>query len=366
MPESIRVFFDTHAFREQRFGGISRYFAELIRRLPAENVTPILHLPWIDNAHAAQVGLSTNRGAKAVASIPLLRQSIYALWATHDRMRVLRGDYDLFHRTHYARFCPTRRPRVCTVHDMIPEIFPQHFRDGNPHRGKREAVEVSDLVFSDSESTTNDLVRVFGVPRQRVVTVPLGIDRAAFADAPTVAHPFRKPYLLFVGLRGRYKNFARLSVALANVLRGRGELSLALVGGGPLSPDESQVFAQAGVLSRVTQAGVSEAALPSIYRDAELFIFPSEYEGFGLPLLESFACGCPVAASRASSFPEVGGDAIEYFDPTAIDDMQSAIERVLGSSSRAEELRRLGKQRAEIFTWERTAQRTAEVYRRLL
>jgi glycosyltransferase involved in cell wall biosynthesis len=138
-----------------------------------------------------------------------------------------------------------------------------------------------------------------------------------------------------------------------------------VVGGGAFRQDEIEVFSQAGVLARVRQASIPDAALPTVYREAEVFVFPSEYEGFGLPILESFACNCPVAASRASCFPEVGGEAIEYFDPKSADEMAHAVERLLGSSKRAEELRRLGSERVRLFSWERTAALTAAAYRRL-
>jgi glycosyltransferase involved in cell wall biosynthesis len=171
--------------------------------------------------------------------------------------------------------------------------------------------------------------------------------------------------VLFVGNRDGYKNFRRFSVAAAAVLATHPELSLALVGGVSLREDEQEVFSTAGVLDRVKQATVSDATLPTVYREAQLFVFPSEYEGFGLPILESFACNCPLAASRASCFPEVGGDAAEYFDPKSVDDIGHAMERVLGSSTRADELRRLGRERVKSFSWERTAALTAAVYRRL-
>jgi glycosyltransferase involved in cell wall biosynthesis len=115
----------------------------------------------------------------------------------------------------------------------------------------------------------------------------------------------------------------------------------------------------------VVQASVSDAALPTVYKEAEMFVFPSEYEGFGLPILESFACGCPVIASRASCFPEVGGEAMEYFDPYAPEDIAQAMARVLLSPTRADALRRLGSDRAKAYSWQRTAELTAAAYNRL-
>ena len=132
-----------------------------------------------------------------------------------------------------------------------------------------------------------------------------------------------------------------------------------------MNEEETDLLARTLPRERVHQANVSDSTLPRIYREAELFVFPSEYEGFGIPLLEAFASGCPVAASCASCFPEVGGEAIEYFDPASIDEISHALDRVLTSPARASTLRALGAERVKLFPWTRTAEKTAEAYRRL-
>jgi glycosyltransferase involved in cell wall biosynthesis len=368
MPGSlpvISVFFDTQAFRLQRIGGISRYFAELIRRLPVFDVAPSLHMPWVDNEHAVTAGLSSRRGRNILNAHPRVLSIVHSALRYGDSIFGATGHFDILHRTYYSETRALRRPVVCTVVDMIPELFPAHFPKGNPHERKREVVQGCDLVLSISESTSRDVVELYGYPAERVVTIPLGIDLPLFSRAPRLPNPFRRPYVLFVGNRDGYKNFGRFGTAVSAVLAARPDLSLAVVGGGALRQDELELFSRSGVLERVKQARITDAALPTIYRDAELFVFPSEYEGFGLPLLESFACDCPVAASRTSSLPEVGGEAIEYFDPTSGDDIGHAMERVLGSPTRASELRRLGSERVRTFSWERTAELTAAAYRRL-
>jgi glycosyltransferase involved in cell wall biosynthesis len=325
----------------------------------------MLHLPWVDNEYAVAAGLSSHRGGATLSAHPVLRWLYYLALRGNDLLRGAIDQYDILHRTYYAAPVAVRRPSACTVVDMIPELLPHYFPEGNPHHRKRDVVLASDMVLSISESTTHDLMQVYGCSASQVVTTPLGIDCQAFADAPKVRHPFRAPYVLFVGLRHRYKNFRRFGLAAAAVLAAHPEVSLALVGGGALLAEERELFSSAGVLDRVVQASVPDAALPSVYREAELFVFPSEYEGFGLPILESFACGCAVAASRASSFPEVGGAAIEYFDPKSTDEIAHSIERILMSRARADELRRLGSERVKAYSWQRTAELTAEAYRRL-
>jgi glycosyltransferase involved in cell wall biosynthesis len=360
----VRVLFDTYAFRMQRVGGISRYFSELIRGLPSFGITPRLFMPIVDNEHAESTHLSMRGSTKLLSRSRALRRGVHsALSRVDDLLRAI-SRYDILHRTYYAEARRVSRPAVCTIVDMIPDLFPEHF-GANPHQNKRQVAMASDLIFSISECTSRDIVAVYGLDPSRIVTAPLGIDLSEFKVSPSSINPFRPPYVLFVGQRGGYKNFRRFAAALAPLLKSSPALSLAVVGGGPLSEDETEPFKASGTCQRVFQSNVPDAALPRIYREAEVFVFPSEYEGFGIPLLEAFALGCPVAASRASCFPEVGGAAIEYFDPKSTDEISHATNRILSSSARATELRALGAERVKMFPWTRTVALTVDGYRRL-
>ncbi|HEY5283211.1 MAG TPA: hypothetical protein VIM14_10515, partial [Polyangia bacterium] len=167
---TIRVLFDTQAFRCQRYGGISRYYAELIRRLPFVDVLPMLRMPFVDNEHAAAAGLSSRTGLGRLSTLPLAGRLVNLALAGNDLLRSTFADYDILHRTHYATPRTGRHPAVCTVVDMIPELLPHYFPDGTPHWHKREVVEASDLILSISESTTRDIVQVYGCSAERVVT----------------------------------------------------------------------------------------------------------------------------------------------------------------------------------------------------
>lgn len=360
----MRVLFDTYAFRMQRVGGISRYFAELIRRLPSVGVHPLLFMPMVDNEHAASTGLSHRRSSEILSGRPTLRRVVHGLIRHGEDLLRVAGRYDLLHRTYYSSVARSRRPAVCTIVDMIPELFPQHF-GVNPHQNKRQVAADSDLIFSISECTSRDIASVYGIDRSRIVTTPLGIDPQKFNRSATSTNPFRPPYVLFVGQRSGYKNFNRMAKAMEPILLREPQLSVAVVGGGPLTADEMALFGGRESQARVQQATVLDSDLAKIYRQAELFVFPSEYEGFGIPILEAFAAGCPVAASRSSSFPEVGGDAIEYFDPRSIDEISQAVNRIVASRSRADELRALGAERVRLFPWTGTVEKTAQGYRRL-
>jgi glycosyltransferase involved in cell wall biosynthesis len=362
----IKVLFDTQIFRAQRVGGISRYFVELIQGLPAFEVKPQLWMPRVDNEHAISAGLSLGGWSGPGTARRILRRALNMTFRCSDDVRAALGTCDILHRTFYGAPKPFRRRSVCTVVDMIPELFPELFPQGNPHLKKQRVVEASDLVFTISHCTSRDLVALYGCDPGKVVTTHLGIDLDHFSKADAPAGQFQKPYILFVGGRGGYKNFNRFAQASVAVMATQPNLSLAIVGGGALTDEEKLLFSKDGVAARVWQANIADSALPTIYHEAEAFIFPSEYEGFGLPLLEAFASGCPVAASNTSCFPEIGGTAVEYFNPKSVDEMAHAIDRILRSPARADELRALGRERAGLFAWKRTAELTAAAYRTLV
>jgi glycosyltransferase involved in cell wall biosynthesis len=244
-----------------------------------------------------------------------------------------------------------RPPAVTTIHDLQHELYPQFFS-----RAEREyrrvaygwTVRRSRMIVALSEHARSTLLERYRLEPARVRTIHSGIDHARF----TPDERRREPFLLYPANRWRHKNHERLFAAFALIRRERPELRLVLTGtghdGGPLP---------AGAESR---GHVTPDALVHLYRSAACLVFPSLYEGFGLPPLEAMACGCPVAVSNATSLPEVCGDAAEYFDPLSPEDMAAAIVRALDGR-----LVDRGLARAAAFTWEACAGAHDDVYRAL-
>lgn len=250
---------------------------------------------------------------------------------------------------------PGRRPPAAvTVHDLQHELYPQFFTRAELAYRRvlyKQAVTSSRIVIAISQHARETLLQTYGIDPDRVVAIPLGIDHRRLT--PGEEPQPRQPFLLYPANPWRHKNHPRLYEALALVRRERPELRLVLTGTGHASglPD--------GVESR---GRVSFDELVALYRTASALVFPSLYEGFGLPPLEAMACGCPVAVSSATSLPEVCGDAAEYFDPLSPADMARAIAAVLDEPARYSER---GIARARMFTWEATARAHEDVYRRL-
>ncbi|MFN3695152.1 MAG: glycosyltransferase family 4 protein, partial [Ignavibacterium sp.] len=169
-----------------------------------------------------------------------------------------------------------------------------------------------------------------------------------------------------VGSRKYYKNFIFTINSIADLLLREKEMYFICAGGGNFTRKEHKVFKELKIESKIKQIPVDDNILGALYSNALAFIFPSLYEGFGIPILESFSCGCPVICSNISSLPEVAQDAAEYFDPYNKSSIKSAVEKIISDNLRREELKTLGFERLKFFNWERTALHTYKVYKQAL
>jgi glycosyltransferase involved in cell wall biosynthesis len=217
----------------------------------------------------------------------------------------------------------------------------------------------ADRVLAGSEHTKNDLAEQYGIPEEKVVVTPYGVD-AHFH--PNGGAPDRPPYLLFVGgIQPRKDPLAAIeALALLD-----GDLSLVVVGAEKRGGDEvRRTVSRLGLEQRVDLAGhVQREELAALYRGAACLVFPSRYEGFGLPVLEAMASGTPVVAAAAGAVPEVAGDAAILVEPGQPEAIADGITRALADRER---LVAAGLQRAAQFSWTETARRTLAVYRELL
>ena len=355
----MKVYIDDQIFGLQPRGGISRYFVELARAfredagLDVEVTTPSL---WTINEHLLEAGggrrLPTRLG---------------------DRRRILRAvnrlsapnRSDVVHHTYYDAAYLTRGGsdslRVTTVYDMIPELLPENFPDGNPHLDKRAYVEAADLVLCISESTKNDLLDVYGPVRAPIRVIPLGVDPRFGHTSPRPAR-FPERYVLFVGNRGGYKDFSVLAEAFA-AARLPDDVALMAVGGGRFTEEELRLLGRLGLAAQARQAALRDDEMPGAYAHAVCFVFPSRYEGFGLPTVEAMAAGSPVVLADTSSNPEVGGDVALYFDPGDAEGLSRLLQAVWEDPADRAHRALRGRDRARLFTWANTARLTAAAYR---
>lgn len=364
------IVYTNRIFALQRWGGISRYFCELAGRVhQAPRFDCSIVAPMHFNDHLLESDVP-QRGHYL-----RLRGRTGRLYRAVNRLlapvMTSAAKPDILHHTYYApRDFSASRKNVVTVYDMIHELFPDEFALTDPTtQNKSRSVELADHVICISESTKADLVRLLGVPSSKITVTHLGYSSKFGSNSPPTKQspPMLRRYLLYVGQRAGYKGFARLLEAYASSTLLRRSFDLLAFGGPEFGSVDIKTFEKLGLQNgSVRHISGDDEELARLYRGAHAFIYPSLYEGFGIPPLEAMNCGCPVACSNVSSIPEVVGDAAELFDPLDVDSMRAAIERVCFDEERRSELVAAGYQRIGLFSWDRCAQETAAVYDELL
>ena len=352
---------DGQIFAVQEHGGISRMFAELADQFiqdPSLGVS-LEPLSMVTRNHYL---LSEPRLAENLRVRPAQWQHLTVARYLARPHRSTNADvvHSTFYLTRALRDFPGR-PHVVTVHDMIPELFPESRRRADKITDKRRYVDQAAHIICVSESTKADLLRIFGDLQAPISVIPHGVNPRF---APTCARipGFPREYLLYVGKRDGYKDVATLINAMPHLVDEFPELNLVLVGGGALTAQERERIARLGLSDRVMQRSVADTDMPAAYSGARAFVFPSRYEGFGLPVLEAMACGVPVILAKSSALPEVGGNAALYFSPGSSSELVAAVEQVHSKDELRTSLVDLGKARSSELTWRRSAQSHADIY----
>jgi glycosyltransferase involved in cell wall biosynthesis len=353
----IRVAFDHRIFLYQKHGGVSRYLVRLAEHLGGfgvhARIFPSLHV----NEHLRDLprmqvwGIQVKQSYNQERFGRRLGEALFGPLARLDRAQIV-------HETYFSpvAIAPPGRPVVLTIYDMIYERYPG-FKDAEQLiENKRAAIARADRIVCISESTRRDLLAFYPEVEDRTSVTLLGFDPDFSTDQSPEA-PHGRPYILYVGMRWRgYKNFAALIEAFGGSPALRRDFDLICIGGGDFSDEERGLMERAGVADRVLRREAGDSELRRWYRHAQLFAYPSLYEGFGIPPLEAMAADCPVVCVSAAEYAEPGDTA----------SLRDALERVALSSGRADELRKAGRERIQRFSWRECARQTALVYRNAL
>ena len=360
-----RVLYDGEAFMRHRRSGITRYFSELIREFRSEpglGIEPVTPYRWVANRYLSD-------GLRSYTEVPLpsrVRPAVLR-WLNARRTRAA-GVADLVHHSLYEeRALEAWRGgrRVCTVYDFTLERFPGVIEDPGQHlAAKALFLSRCDALICISQTTRDDLRRFHPDLDKPTFVVPLGVGERFREPRPVHMPKLPDRYLLYVGHRFPHKNADLLFRAFAAVSEKHRDLNLVLVGVYP--KEEAGRLEELGIADRTLRMHASDAELAWMYHRAQAFIFPSIYEGFGLPVLEAMAAGCPVVVSNAAALLEVASDAALIVEPDAENELSAQIERLLMDSALVSRLRDAGRRRAAGYTWKRTAELTSAAYDRAL
>lgn len=381
---SIRVLYDSLSFDWERVGGVTRYFTNLWQNLPP-GVEYDVAMETTKNLYLQSQPFNIPAASDAFESfLPTIRfkgklwlfDTLCKLGILHSSKesnrrvfakKLKEGNYDVIHLTGAHSFgntwCPYvgRKPIVVTVYDLIPDIV---YGNKDIMRWRKQMLDSATRIISISEHTKRDVMSLYGISEDRISVIYLGVDSGR--EMKQVDALEGKRYIFFVGKRDGYKNFSFMVKALAPIFAKDRSLMLVCTGR-DFNESEKRLLVQCDMLNRTSACLYSDEELRWLYANAQVFIYPSIYEGFGMPILDAFSFGCPVLLANATCFPEVGGDAALYFNPKDEDDFRRQLVRMIGEDDAARRLRAdlvsHGKEREKLFSWKKCANETAEVYR---
>jgi glycosyltransferase involved in cell wall biosynthesis len=362
----MRIGIDCTLFQRDRYTGVENYTLHLIKSLlHADTLNQYIFFfrKEIPNA-LASLDKSRFEAMISPTSNRLITDQVWLPWA------VRKARVNLLHCPAFPSPLLVRAPTVLTIHDAVPWRYPATISKGMHFYYRPlfpKAIRKAKRIIADSFSTRNDLIAIFPYAKDKVKVIHLSGDPHLFSDngAParsSNSHSKAKRYLLTVGSIEPRKNLLGLIRAFELAApRIDADIHLMIVG---RKAWQKNVLIPQTIKDRVIFTGYipSNQALAEIYRNALLFVLPSFYEGFGLPVLEAMWAGIPVLCSRTSSLPEVAGDAAEYADPWKPEHFAEKMVRLLQNTSLREDLIMRGHERSRLFSWEKTAQETLAVY----
>jgi glycosyltransferase involved in cell wall biosynthesis len=364
----MNLLYDHSIFRLQRYGGISRYFFELITRL--SNKTDV-EINLFEGFHINEYGLSNHKSDFSLYNgykVPEIKYTgdafeiINKLWFDNIYSK---SNFDIYHPTYYRKDLNKfkKSPIVQTVYDMIHELYSGQFLDSKSViEAKKISVDSADIIICISENTKKDLIRMYNIHENKIKVIYLANSLQPSKSMPfkelEIKYNIKKPYILHVGVRGGYKNFSLLLDVYTSHFSDKFDLV-------SFGENRLEIINKSSLLKNVFLVKGHDNLLASLYQNAFCLVYPSLYEGFGIPLLESMALGCPVIASNASSIPEVVGNSGILFDPHSQNELISAIESLYDESNR-NKLIKLGFEQEKKFSWDKTANDTLKIYKSII
>ena len=370
----MKILYDHQSFTGLKYGGVARYYYELMNVFSKrKDIEFELALQFSNNEYINGASFSNHRTFSTFLN-HLATSKVMSLVNRLNSLRLIRqGDYDVFHPTFYHKYFLNHignKPFVLTFHDSTNERFHHLYPSlgGDLHELKQQLLNRATRVIAVSETTKQDMLHYFKVEEEKIDVIYHGTSFIHITpNGATTRLKTPSNYLLYVGNRSDFKNFPFFVNSVKPLLHKHRDLQLICAGGKRFTREEKQLFVELGIGEQVLHYDITnDEVLYVLYQRALAFVFPSLNEGFGIPILEAFATGCPVVLSQASSFPEVAQNAALYFDPTQSDSILHSVEKVVEDTLLRKNLVSEGYARLQYFSTEKTAQETLEVYRKAI
>ncbi|MBE8723931.1 glycosyltransferase family 4 protein [Flavobacterium hungaricum] len=370
----MKIILDSQAFNYQKYGGVSRYYTEIFSELQ-KNKSVAIDTPWFftKNIYYKESTLFSKKQKQKTFWLGLLdnlgisiRKKSQKLNFSETKNRVLENNFDVFVPTYFDPYFLDfigQKPFVLTVYDMIHELFPGYFSDAEKMKeNKLLLIEKATRIIAVSQNTKKDILQLYPhIDASKIDVIYHGTSITVEEDK-NINLPSN--YILYIGSRAQYKNFDFLLQAVKELLKENPDLYLVCAGGGEFSKQEKEHLKSLALENQIIQKDFEENQLGQFYKKAKCFVFPSLYEGFGIPVLESMACGCPVVLGNHSSFPEVAENAGVYFKIDDNQDLKNKIESLLKNDILREEFAQKGLEQVKKFTWENASKQCLDVYKK--
>ena len=381
----MKILFDHQAFTMQHFGGVSKCFCEMISH--GKNLFDYdISIRQSMNEHLLKSGLISNVEKPFIdeksfyGKFPFKGKGIIYRSLNHFKsiptaeninkkisLKYLEdSDFDVFHPTFFDNYFLEylgNKPFVLTVHDMMPELF-NFSKNDVQIRNKKELCDKASAIVAVSQNTKKDLCRILDIPQNKVSVI--------YHGGPGITEVLNKPilnfpYFLYMGARFNYKNFKQTICDFSVFSRTNKDFILVRTGAG-FTRDELKLIKSLGLSDKVLHFYASDEDVKNLYANAIAFVYPSLYEGFGMPILEAFAYGCPVLLNNKSCFPAIAGDAAIYFES---DEKKSNLNQALAdithlTKNERQTLIQKGYNRLSLFSWEEASKKYSKLYNSLL
>jgi len=369
----MKVLIDDEAFIIQKFGGVSRIFSEILKRLIKCDNQLIFYNFYSENEYLNALKLNGIKPFLKNFQFPLkgkLIRSINRFFSKPFNIKNIRyGNVNVFHSSFYSDYYLKELERnknvkfVFTVHDLIHELMPEVEGNSNLANIKKKNLKRADHIIVVSESTKSDLLKVYPFVEKNKISVihlanSLPIEKEKVSGLPD-------KYVLYVGERRGYKNFIFFINAFVPFSLVYPDYKIVCTGSMNFSNSEIKLFENLNLLSKIFHFRCNDKQLRYVYENSTMFVFPSLYEGFGLPILEAFDCKTPVLLSNTSSLPEVGKDAALYFNPQIESELTNNMLLIANNQNLRNELIENGKKRLKDFSWDLHFKNTYSIYNSL-